>query len=98
MLPVSSANYLTARFEWSQRDELFADRPALETILPRWFDISAYTAGFTRDVGHWRDANFGLGANATGYEFEKTPALTNIYGDHPWAVSMYLRVRLQPAR
>jgi hypothetical protein len=97
VLPIARKNYLTGRFEWSQRDELFADQPALESTLPRWFDISAYTAGYTRELGRWQDANFGIGANATGYTMPTTPALTSIYGERPWAVSAYLRIRLKPA-
>lgn len=97
VLPIRPKNYLTGRFEWSQRDELFADQPALESTLPRWFNISAYTAGFTREIGSWRSAFFGIGANGTAYGLENTPALTNIYGNRPWGVSVYLRVRLKAA-
>jgi hypothetical protein len=97
VLPIERKNYLTGRFEWSQRDELFADRPALESTLPRWFDISAYTAGYTREVGNWHDAKFGIGANATVYGMDTSVrnVLTGIYGDHPWGASAYLRVRLK---
>jgi hypothetical protein len=99
VLPVWHKDLLTGRFEWSQRDELFADQPALESTLPRWFDIAAYTAGYTREVGAWHNADFGVGANATTYGMGDAPArdaLTNIYGDRPWGVSVYLRVRLKP--
>jgi len=99
VLPVAHKNYFTGRFEWSQRDELFADQPALESTLPRWFDISAYTAGYTRDIGRWHDADMGIGANVSTYGMGKSSArdaLTNIYGNHPWGVSMYVRVRLKP--
>jgi len=100
VLPVARKNYLTGRFEWSQRDELFADQPALESTLPRWFDIAAYTAGYTREVGRWHETDFGVGANATAYEMDGALArnnLSGIYGARPWGVSMYLRVRLKPA-
>jgi hypothetical protein len=100
VLPIARRNLLTGRFEWSQRDELFADEPALESTLPRWFDISAYTAGYTREIGSWHRANFGIGANGTAYGMGNSPAcnaLTNIYGHHPWGASVYLRVRLKPA-
>jgi hypothetical protein len=98
VLPIARKNYLTGRYEWSQRDELFADQPALESMLPRWLDISASTAGYTRDVANWHDAGFGIGANATAYGLGGTRArgaLTSIYGDHPWGVSVYLRVHLK---
>jgi hypothetical protein len=91
-------NYLTGRFEWSQRDELFANQTAQEASLPRWFDVSAYTAGYTREVGVWRDANFGVGANATAYWAGGEVAhgaLAGVYGEHPWGVSAYVRVRLR---
>ena len=100
VMPVARRNLLTGRYEWSQRDELFADEPALESTLPRWFDISAYTAGYTREIGTWHSADFGIGANGTVYGMGDTPAhnaLTNIYGDRPWGASVYLRVRLKPA-
>jgi len=97
VLPIASRNYLTGRFEWSQRDELFADQPALEATLPRWFDISAYTAGYTREIAQWHDAGLGIGANGTAYGMPNTPALAGIYAAHPWAVSAYLRIRLKPA-
>jgi len=97
LLPIKRKNYLTGRFEWSQRDELFADQPALESTLPRWFDISAYTAGYTREIGSWHDANIGIGANATAYGMD-TPAravLINVYGDHPRGYSLFVRLRLK---
>jgi hypothetical protein len=103
VLPFAHRNYLTGRFEWSQRDELFSDQPALESQLPRWFDISAYTAGYTREVGRWHDAGIGIGANATAYGVDDAhndtfarDTLSKIYGSHPWGVSVYLRVRLKP--
>jgi len=104
VLPIARKNYLTGRFEWSQRDELFADQPALESTLPRWFDIAAYTAGYTREAGRWHDADFGVGANATAYGIADAQdnglarnTVANVYGSHPWGVSIYLRVRLKPA-
>ena len=67
VMPVAAKNLLTGRFEWSQRDELFADQPALAPSFPRWFDVAAYTAGYTRQIGTWHNAGIGIGANATGY-------------------------------
>jgi hypothetical protein len=99
-MPIAHKNLLTGRFEWSQRDELFSDKPVLESMLPRWFDISAFTAGYTREIRAWHGAHFGIGANGTLYRMGETPArsaLTNIYGDHPWRASIYVRVRLKPA-
>jgi hypothetical protein len=103
VLPIARKNYLTGRVEWSQRDELFADQPALESTLPRWFDIAAYTAGYTCEVGRWRDAGFGVGANATAYGIADAhddglarDTIANVYGGRPWGVSMFVRVRLKP--
>jgi hypothetical protein len=100
VLPIGRKNLLTGRFEWSQRDELFADEPALELTLPRWFDISAYTAGYTRQIGSWHSADIGIGANGTAYGMGDNPAreaLRGIYGNHQWGASLYLRVRLRAA-
>jgi hypothetical protein len=98
LLPIKNKNFLTGRFEWSQRDELFADAPAIEDSMPRWFGVTAYTAGYTRDVRQWRDAVVGVGANGTGYAYgDVRGALDAVYGRHPWGVSAYVRVRLRPA-
>ena len=98
VLPIAHKNILTGRYEWSERDELFADEPALESTLPQWFDISAFTAGYTREICSRHGADFGIGANGTVYSMGETTArnaLTNIYGDHPWGASVYVRVRLK---
>jgi hypothetical protein len=104
VLPVTRDNLLTGRFEWSQRDELFAAQPALASQLPPWFDVSAFTAGYTRQLGTWHHAGLGIGANATGYivadgsstAFARN-TISTVYGNHPWGVSMVLRVRLEAA-
>jgi hypothetical protein len=70
VLPIARKDYVTGRFEWSQRDELFADQPQLASTLPRWFDISAYTVGYTRQVGRWHGTGIGIGANATAYAIQ----------------------------
>jgi hypothetical protein len=81
--------------EWSQRDELFAANPAMEATLPRWIDVTAFTAGYTRELKQWRDADVGIGANATGYRVDDVKAISSVYGTRPWGVSVYLRVRLK---
>jgi hypothetical protein len=103
VLPIARKDYVTGRFEWSQRDELFADQPQLASTLPRWFDISAYTVGYTRQVGRWHGTGIGIGANATAYAIQDghddtsaRVAVSNIYGDHPWGVSVYTRICLIP--
>jgi hypothetical protein len=98
LFPFRDKNFFTARYEWSQRDELFADNPDLEAQLlittgARWFDVSAYTLGYTRDLFTWHGAETGLGANMTLYGIPAS--IQPYYGDHPWGVNVYLRVRLK---
>ncbi|HZD31426.1 MAG TPA: hypothetical protein VE779_07170 [Candidatus Angelobacter sp.] len=98
LVPFRSKNFFTARYEWSQRDELFADNPALEEQLlattgARWFDVSAYTIGYTRDLLTWHGAETGLGANLSLYGIPST--IQPYYGNHPLGVNVYLRVRLK---
>ena len=81
--------------EWSQRDELFAGEPAIAATLPRWIDVTAYTAGYTRVLGNWRDAEYGIGANGTAYKVDDLSAISTVYGTRPWGASVYLRVRLK---
>ena len=90
--PVGKKNFVTGRMEWSQRDELFA---AQGSALPRWIDVTAFTGGYTRELGRWRDANVGIGANATGYKVDDLSPISSVYGTRPWGVSVYLRVRLK---
>jgi hypothetical protein len=97
VLAAGRKNFVTGRYEWSQRDELFsADPPVEQAFLSegyRWFDVSAYTAGYTRDLGTWHNTEIGVGANATTYV---APALIQpYYGEHPFGVNVYLRVRLR---
>lgn len=93
--PVAKKNYVTGRIEWSQRDELFAANPAIVAALPRWIDMTAFTGGYTRWVGRWHDADFAIGANATGYKVDDLSAITSVYGMRQWGVSVYLRARLK---
>ncbi|MGB8772196.1 MAG: hypothetical protein WCC92_21490 [Candidatus Korobacteraceae bacterium] len=90
-------NFITGRFEWSQRDELFAADPPIQNAFLaagyRWFDVAAYTGGYTRDLGTWHDAEIGLGANITAYSVPQL--IQPYYGAHPFGVNVYLRVRLR---
>jgi hypothetical protein len=96
--PVSRKNFLTGRVEYVDKDELFADTPALEEQLDRTvgstFRIGAYTAGYTRDIGVFQNIETGIGANATAYTLPST--IKPYYGDHPWGVNVYVRLRLKP--
>ena len=89
---------MTGRVEWSQRDELFADDHELEEHFEHEagshaFAVTTLTAGYTRDV--MTDGNFqvGVGANISGYWIED--ALKPYYGDHPWGVTFFVRIRLR---
>ena len=67
-------NFITGRYAWSQRDELFADNPALEEqLLPstsaRWFDVNAYTIGYTRDLFIFHGAETGWSTSVSFYLF-----------------------------
>ncbi len=98
VVPIGEKNFITGRYEWSQRDELFADNPALENQLftltgARWFDVNAYTIGYTRDIGTFHGAETGLGANFSLYGIPAS--IQGYYGDHPAGINVYLRVRLR---
>jgi hypothetical protein len=100
-VPFKEKNFVTGRYEWSQRDELFANDPALaEKLLQqtgsRLFDINAYTIGYTRDIGIFWNVETGLGANVMLYGIPD--AIKPYYGDHPAGVSVHLRLRLKENR
>ena len=87
VVPFRDKNFITARYEWSQPDELFADNPALEEQLlastsARWFDVNAYTIGYARDLFTFHGAETGWGANVSFYAFP-TPA-SRITGTTLW--------------
>ena len=98
VVPFRDKNFLTGRYEWSQRDELFAGNPELAAQLAatsggHWFDVNAYTIGYTRDIGTFYGAETGLGANVSLYGIPDT--IKPYYGDHPLGVNVYLRIRLR---
>jgi hypothetical protein len=98
--PFRHRNFLTSRIEYVDKDELFADTPALAAQLERTagstFRIGAYTAGYTRDIGTCKMIETGFGANASVYTL---PAgIKPYYSDRPWGVNVFLRVRLKPGR
>ena len=98
LIPIGGKNFVSGRYEWSQRDELFADNPALEVQVAtatgaRWFNVNAYTLGYTRDLGTFHGAQTGLGANVSLYGIPAS--IQSYYGDHPLGVNVYLRIRLR---
>ena len=101
VVPFKEKNFITGRYEWSQRDELFANDPALAEKLfaetgSRWFDINSYLVGYTRDLGIFWNVETGLGANVMLYAIPD--AIKPYYGDHPLGVNVYLRLRLKQNR
>ena len=101
VVPFKNKNFLTGRYEWSQRDELFANDPELAHQLSlqtgsRWFDVSSYIVGYTRDIRTFRNVETGLGANVMLYVVPE--AIKSYYGNHPTGVNLYLRLRLKENR
>ena len=86
VLPVRRVNFLTARLELVDKDEL---------SLPGTFRIGAATIGYTRDLPLFRDLETGIGANFTAYTLPA--ALKPLYGDHPAGANVFLRIRLRNA-
>jgi len=98
--PVGGRNFLTGRIEYVDKDELFANSPALEEQLDRTagstFRVGAYTGGYTRDIGTYKDIETGIGANLTTYAVPT--AIKPYYGERPWGINLYLRLRIKPAK
>src|SRR5579862_3485042 len=93
VLPLHKKNFLTGRIELVDKNELFSDQPDLAEQLARTvgssFRVGAYTFGGTRDIGTFRKIETGIGANITTYSFPG--AIKPYYGDHPFAVNVFLR-------
>ena len=79
------------------KDELFAGSPEIEETLDRTagstFRIAAFTAGYTRDVRLIPYLETGFGTNVSAYRVSQ--AIQPYYGEHPFGVNIYLRVRLR---
>lgn len=98
--PVTRRNLLTGRFEWSQRDELFEyDHDLAHEIFEktgkRAHNVSAYTIGYTRELGSVRALTVAAGFNVTAYSIAST--LKPFYGSTPAAASVFFRMRLGAA-
>ncbi|MBS1827530.1 MAG: hypothetical protein JST93_19600 [Acidobacteria bacterium] len=96
--PVTRRNLLTARLEWSQRDELFENDHDLahelyEQTGKRAFNVSGLTVGYTRELAKTGALRTAAGFNVTTYAIAN--ALKPYYGSRPAAVSVFLRFRLQ---
>ncbi|HEX4543030.1 MAG TPA: hypothetical protein VH114_07680 [Candidatus Acidoferrum sp.] len=77
---------------------MFSNQPDLElrldTLYGSTFRIGAYTIGYTRDIGHFRHIETGIGANFTGYSLPD--AIKPYYGARPVGGNMFVRFRLKP--
>ncbi|MCC6586798.1 MAG: hypothetical protein IT168_08915 [Bryobacterales bacterium] len=98
--PVTRRNFVTGRFEWSQRDELFEYNHDLsheitERTGKRAFNVAAYTAGYTRDVPVSNTVQTGIGINLTAYSIAND--LQPYYGKRPYGLNVFLRFRLNPS-
>lgn len=97
VIPFRSKNFFTGRFELVDKDELFAGNPDLEKKLASsagsTFRIGAYTAGYTRDLGVISSVQTGIGFNVSAYTLPN--AIKPYYGEHPFGVNMFLRLRLK---
>ena len=98
VLPYRRKNFFTGRAELVDKDELFADQPALEATLDRTagstFRIGAYMLGYTRDIGVFHSTETGIGVNFTAYT---TPgAIKPYYGQHPTGWNIFMRLRYKP--
>jgi hypothetical protein len=98
LVPFGRRNFVTGRFEWSQRDELFEyDHELSERITSstgrRAFPVTAFTAGYTRDFPLFNNVQAGFGANVSLYAIDSV--LRPFYGEHPVGVNMFLRFRLK---
>ena len=99
VLPIQRKNFLTGRIERVDKDDLFADQPALEERLDvlygSTFRVGAYTIGYTRDVDFVRHVETGIGANFSTYSLPDE--IKPYYGSHPVGGNIFVRVRLRPA-
>jgi hypothetical protein len=96
--PIGRKNFLTGRYEWSQRDELFSNDPvaaqqAAEATAQEAFNVNALTLGYTRDIALVSKLESGLGANISTYVIDS--ALQPFYGSHPWGINVFARFRLK---
>lgn len=90
LFPVTKRDFLSGRFEWTQKDELFPDDHHDEAHA---YNVAAFTGGYTREIGEYHALRTAVGFNMTAYAIED--ALKASYGDHPFGASMFVRFRLQ---
>ncbi len=98
VIPIHRNNFITGRMELVDKDDLFADQPAIEAFLDTFhgstFRIGAYTIGYTRDIDISRQIETGIGANVETYSLPA--ALKPYYGEHPLGGNVFIRFCLKP--
>jgi hypothetical protein len=87
VLPVSKKNLVTGRAELVDKDEL--EVPLAADV----FRIGAYTLGYTRDVGTFKDVESGVGVNGSLYSMPSV--LKPFYGSRPAGVNVFARFRIR---
>ena len=97
LLPLGPKNFVTARLELVDKDELFAGQPDVEQMLVTrdgsTFRIGAYTVGYTRDFAIFPHMQAGIGANIEAYSLPA--AIKPYYGNHPIGGNVFVRFRLK---
>ena len=97
VVPLGRSDFLTGRAELVDKDELFADQPALEEYLElttgSTYRVGAYTVGYTHEFPLFPGIETGIGANISTYSLPA--AIKPYYGDHPIGGNIYIRFRLK---
>ena len=101
VLPVAGRNFLTARAELVDKDELFADTPQFGGgARPHGPDRPSASErtrqGLTHDLAaSLHGVETGIGANFSAYAVPSS--IRPYYGNHPFGVNIFLRLRLKPS-
>lgn len=97
VLPIGRQNFVTGRIDIADKDELFADEPAVEELPDSFygsiFRIAAFTLGYTRNVNLFRYVETGVGANIEAYSVPHQ--IERYYGDHPVGGNVFIRLRFR---
>jgi Cu/Ag efflux protein CusF len=90
VLQFAGANYVSARAEIVDKDELFAGQNVPLAISNGLFRVKALTIGYSRDVINTGSLAGAVGANVTGYSI---PSAIKPYYGNPHSFYVFLRVR-----
>ena len=97
VLPLTKRDAVTGRAERVAKDDLFADTPTIAQQLAATvgsvFTVTAYTVGYTREIGRVDAVGFAVGANVSAYGVPA--AIQTYYGARSVGVDLYLRMRLE---